>query len=145
MPDFTRFLEDLNTKLQNNTTYCGLKELYLLIKEYCISHPEIIKALILILSAAVIHDLITSIYTVEVSGNNGNGESISLGKVMLRRGFGGYRIRIPESIHNKCDIPVYRLRFKKILLPRIRNAELIAFSEGKTGIFTIDESIDLCL
>lgn len=145
MPDFTHFLEDINTKLQNNTTYCGLKELYLLIKEYCISHPGIIKALILILAAALIHDMITSIYTVEVSGNDGNGETVILGRVMLRRGFGGYRIRIPESILNKCDIPVYRLRFKKILLPRIRNAELIAFSEGKTGIFTIDESIDLCL
>ncbi|MBO4808153.1 MAG: hypothetical protein J5537_03860 [Lachnospiraceae bacterium] len=145
MPDFTRFFEGLYTKLQNNTTYSGLKELYILIKEYALSHENLLKALLWILFMAVIHDILTSIYTVEVLGNDGNGEIIPLGRVMLRKGFGGYRIRIPDQILYKTDIPVYRLRFKKVLLPHIRNAELIAVSEGKTGIFTIDESIDLCL
>ena len=145
MPDFTRFFNELNTKLQNNTTYCGLKELCILIKEYALSHMELVKALGWILLMAVLHDILTSIYTVQVLGNDGNGEVVPLGKVMLRKGFGGYRIKIPKQILLKTDIPVYRLRFKKVLLPHIRNAELIAVSEGKTGIFTIDESIDLCL
>ena len=145
MPDFTGLFEPLYSKLQNNTIYSGLKELYLLVHVYVEEHPIILKGVAAILILALIHDFFIHLYTVKIYGDTPEGESALIGKAMLRRRIGGYALRIPNDVLIKCDIPHFRLSFGKLLLPGIRNAVLTVKSEGRIQILTIDEGIDFVI
>ena len=145
MPDFTGVLELLYSKLQNNTIYSGLKELYLLVHVYVKEHPFILKGVLTILILAIIHDFFIHLYTVKIYGDTPDGESKLVGKAMLKRRIGGYKLKISEDVLMKTDIPHFKLSFGKLLLPGIRNALLTVKSEGRILILTIDEGIDFVI
>ena len=138
-------LNPLITYLQNNTPYCALTELSQQALEVCRNHKTLCGFILTIILIGIIHDILVSLFTARIYYVTPSGEKTHIADAMVRGGFGGYRLRIPENALKEVEVPMYHIELKRLLAGSLGNHSIVVECEGFKKDLPLERSIDFVL